>query len=110
MTAQVYPSSAWYLARSARASAGKAPRLAVIRAIVIRERPDRGWCVEMVERRYGVWKKPEWLCVGTTLDEAKTVAEKAWRKHRLPIALVPPGGRHMRPFHINRPVPIGGAA
>ncbi|MEG8058011.1 hypothetical protein QP150_16155 [Sphingomonas sp. 22L2VL55-3] len=110
MTAQVYPSSAWYLARSARALAGKAPRLAVIRAIVIRERQDRGWCVELVERRYGVWKKPEWLCIGTTLDEAKTVAEKAWRKHRLPVALVPPGGRHMRPFHINRPVPIGGAA
>ncbi len=110
MTAQVYPSSAWYLARSARASAGKAPRLAVIRAIVIRGRLDRGWCVEMVERRYGAWKKPERLCVGTTFDEAKTVAEKLWCKHRLPIALVPPGGRHMRPFHVNRPVPISGAA
>ncbi len=110
MTAQVYPSSAWYLARSARASAGKAPRLSIIRAIVIRQRSDGAWGVGLVERRYGVWKKPEWLCAGTTLDAAKAVAEKAWRKHRLPIALVPPGERHLRPFHINRPEPIGSAA
>jgi len=110
MTAQVYPSSAWYGARSARASAGKAPCLAVIRAIVIRERSGVGWCVGLVKRRYGIRKKPEWLCAGTILDAAEAIVEEACRKHRLPIALIPVGGRHMRPFHINRPVPIGRVA
>ncbi len=110
MTAQVYPAAAWYLARSARASAGKAPKLAVIRAIVIRERPGCGWGVGIMERRFGVWKKPEWLCGGTSYDAARAVAEKEWRKHRLPIAYVRPGERSMRPFHINQPEPLGGVA
>jgi len=110
MTAQVYPSSAWYRARSARASAGKAPRLAVIRASMIRERPGVDWCVGLVKRRYGIWKKPEWLCAGTILDTAEAIVKEACRKHRLPIALVSTGGPHMRPFHVNRPVPIGRVA
>lgn len=109
MTAQVYSAATWYLARSARASAGKAPRLPVIRAIVLRQRSETAWNVATVERRYGVWKKPETLCADTSYEAARAVAEKAWRKHRLPIACVHLGERAMRPFHINRPVPIGSA-
>ncbi|MDQ0839411.1 hypothetical protein [Sphingomonas faeni] len=110
MTAQVYSAAAWVRARADRALSGKAPRLAVIRMLVIRQRPDGGWGVGLMERRYGVWKKPEWLCGATSYAAARAVAEKAWRKHRLPIAYVRPGERSMRPFHINRPEPIGGVA
>lgn len=98
MSALVYPVAAWAMARSARAKAGRAPRHAVARWIVLRQAPCNGWAVLIHERRYGVWKKPEWLCRPTTLAAARSVVRTAWDQYRLPIAWVPKEGRQLRPF------------
>ncbi|UUL83444.1 hypothetical protein [Sphingomonas qomolangmaensis] len=110
MSAHVYPATDWFRARAARASTGRSPRLAVIRSLVLRQTIGGQWSVALMERRYGVWKKPDWLYVGASHDEAKAVVSQAWCKHRLPVAYVRPGERHMRPFHINQLDSIGDAA
>jgi hypothetical protein len=110
MTGQVYPTSAWLRARAARASAGRAPRLAVTRMIVLREYADGRCAVCLQERRFGVWQKPEWLSGVTTYAKARAAVETAWRRHRLPVVFARFGERTLHPFHINRPRPIGGAA
>lgn len=110
MTAHVYPATDWFRARAARASAGRSPRLAVIRSLVLRQSTKGLWSVALMERRFGVWKRPEWLCTGATYPEADAIVRRAWRAHRLPVAYVRQGDRRMRPFHINQPDPIGGVA
>ena len=98
MTGHVYPQSEWFKARAARARAGKAPRLAVIRVILLRQRTDGRWGVMLYERRYGKWSKPEWLCPMTSYGEARAATMKAWRKYRLPIAWAERNDTLLHPF------------
>jgi hypothetical protein len=102
MTALVYAAPAWHRARTRRAAAGKAPRLAVTRTIALRETAAGGWSVVIYTRRYGDWSKPERLCGVCSFEEARAVAVAAWWRSRLPIARVLYADGKLRPFRLDR--------
>ncbi len=101
MSGLVYFAPAWHRARARRAAAGKAPRLAVTRTIVLRQTADGDWLVVIYTRRLGVWSKPERLCRPCSFEEARAVAVTAWRRYRLPIVRVLHADGKMRPFQLD---------
>ncbi|WP_426265161.1 hypothetical protein [Sphingomonas sp. PWP1-2] len=111
MSARIYWGAAWKRARDLRASRGKAPRLAVRRAILLRQGANGSWIVGIHEWRFGIWKPPTWLCGWSTLPDARKAALDAWDQHRLPLLWAYHGERNMRPFfrNLNEP-PIHAAA
>jgi len=109
MIAHVFPVAAWYEARAPRAKAGKAPRLAVVRMIVLRQQPNGDWSVAVYGRRFGVWSKPQWLGCGPYKD-ARRILERAWQDWRLPIVWAYRDDKHARPFCFDAREPTRGAA
>lgn len=103
MTARVYSSADWFHARVRRATAGRAPRLAIRRYIYIRPQPDGRWAACIAEWRFGKWKPPEWLCGAVTFDDARSAAIDAWRKHRLPIMWNTGKDSYLHPFELASP-------
>ncbi|MDP1026303.1 hypothetical protein Q5H91_03690 [Sphingomonas sp. KR1UV-12] len=102
MTALVYAAPAWHRARARRAADGRAPRLAVTRAIALRETASGNWLVMVYTRRCGVWSKPERLCRPCSFEEARAVAVTAWRRYRLPIVRVLHADGKMRPIQLDQ--------
>lgn len=98
MSARVYWGGSWQRARELRASRGQAPRLAVRRAILLREGANGRWVAGIYEWRFGRWKPPIWLCGWCTLAEAREAALDAWDQHRLPLLWAYHDERGMRPF------------
>ena len=101
MSALVYAAPVWHRARARRAVAGKAPRLAISRTIVLRESASGGWSVSIYTQRFGVWGKPERLCDVLPFDTARSVAVEAWRRLRLPMARVFRSDGKLRPFRLD---------
>lgn len=98
MTARVYWGKAWAQARDLRASRGKAPRLAVRRAIVLRQGSNGHWVAGIHEWRFGAWKPPTWLCGWESLPEARKAALEAWDRHKIPLLWAYHDERGLRPF------------
>lgn len=105
MTAHIYWGKAWRQARELRAGRGKAPRLAVHRAILLRQGKSGLWVAAIHERRFGCWKSPTILCGWTGLDGARKAALEAWESHRLPLMWSYNDERGLRPFYqdLNEP-------
>ena len=98
MSAQIYWGKAWREASEERVRRGKAPRLSVRRAILLRQGPNGNWIAGLCEWRFGICQEPTWLCAWTTLAEARTAALDAWEAKRLPLLWAYHGERRMRPF------------
>lgn len=98
MTAKIYWGKAWREASEERVRRGKAPRLAVRRAIVLRQGSKGRWIAGLCEWRFGICKAPTWLCGWTTLPEARAAALETWEAKRLPLLWAYNGERRMRPF------------
>jgi hypothetical protein len=104
MTARIYTRADWHAATRRRAQAGKAPRLSVQRGILLRQSPGGWWAAAIYERRYGIWRKPEFLCRPTTLEEARSAALAALRRSGLPLFWSYAGER-MRAFRADADEP-----
>ena len=85
MSARVYSREDWHAARRRRAQAGKAPRLSLQRSILLHQSPDGRWAAAIIERRFGFWCKPQWLCSRASLAQARSAALLAWRQLCLPF-------------------------
>lgn len=98
MTALVYASAEWFAARERRARAGKAPRLALRRCIMLRQQADGTWCVGIYTWKLGRWLKPDWVCPPASLAQARGAARAAWQQSKLPIMWHYSGRKGLQPF------------
>lgn len=106
MSAHIYGPRDWLAARNKRALAGKAPKPAVRRFIMLRQRHDGGWSAAIYTWRYGRWLSPEWLCGTGSLVKARDAARDAWMRMRMPAVWHYAGETGMRALRFGQNEPM----